>query len=307
MKSLIDDKVLIGPSSFAEIDPEPMDRLVESGCTVIDNPYKRKLTKNEVIELLSDGITGIIAGLEPLDREVLETSTLKVLSRCGSGMSNVDIDTAERLGIKVYSTPFGPVNAVAELTLACLLSLLRELPRMDQALHEKKWEKRIGSELKGKKVAIIGFGRIGRRVYELISAFGSQVITVDPVFDGKINDVKLMTLNNALKEADIISIHSSSTACLLGKNEFALMKDGVYLLNAARGEVIDEKELIIALDSGRVAGAWLDTFTEEPYSGPLCNYPQVILSPHVGSYTKECRLTMESEAVENLLKGLASI
>ena len=298
------EKILIGPSSFASLDKSPLERLKKTGCEVIDNPFKRKLTKIEIINLLSDDVTGLIAGLEPIDRKVLEASKLKVVSRCGSGMSNVDIEAAKNLGIKVFSTPFGPTNAVAELTLACLLSLLRELPLMDQSLHKKKWKKRIGRELRRKKVAIIGFGRIGQRVGRLLAAFDAQIIAVDIVFDERQNDVQHMTLRDALKEADIISIHSSGTACLLGKNEFELMKHGVYILNAARGEMIDEKELINALDTGKVAGAWLDTYSEEPYTGPLCNYPQVILTPHVGSYTKECRSSMEMEAVKNLLKGL---
>jgi len=307
MISLSGKKILIAPSSFAALDKSPLKRLKQAGCEVIDNPFKRKLTKPEIIDLLSNDITGLIAGLEPLDRDVLEASKLKVLSRCGAGMSNVDIEAAMHLGIKVFSTPFGPTNAVAELTIACILSLLRELPLMDKSLHDKRWEKRVGRELKGKKVAIIGFGRIGQRVGRLLAAFDAQVIVVDPVFDGnpnEIHEIQHMTLSDALIEADIVSIHSSGATCMIGKREFNLMKDGVYILNAARGELVDEKELIHAIDSKKVAGAWLDTFSEEPYSGPLCNYPQVTLTPHVGSYTQEGRSQMETEAVENLIKGL---
>ena len=304
MKSLKGNKILIGPSSFAAMEHAPMNRLAESGCTVIDNPYKRKLTRNELIELLSDGVTGLIAGLEPLDRDVLERSSIKVISRCGSGMSNVDVAAAEELGIKVYSTPFGPTNAVAELTIACLLSLLREMPQINNSMHMRRWDKRIGVELRGKRVAVIGYGRIGQRVGELLSAFDAEVIAVDPEYNGNCANIKKMELHEALTMVDIFTIHSSGTECLFGENEFEAMKQGAFILNAARGELVDESALADALDSGKVAGAWLDTYSEEPYNGPLCGYSQVILTPHIGSYTAECRVAMETEAVENLLKGL---
>lgn len=295
---------MIGPSSFAAIDSEPMNRLVESGCTVIDNPYNRKLSKDELFELLADDVTGLIAGLEPLDRDVLERSSIKVISRCGSGMSNVDIVAAKKLGIKVFSTPFGPTNAVAELTLACLLSLLREIPQINNSMHRKRWEKRIGLELHSKRAAVIGYGRIGQRVGELLLAFDTEVIAIDPEYDGSCNNIKKMKLHEALTVVDIVTIHSSGTELLLGKKEFEVMKQGAFILNAARGELVDESALVDALDSGKVAGAWMDTYSEEPYSGPLCDYSQVILTPHIGSYTAECRVAMETEAVENLLKGL---
>lgn len=294
---------MIGPSSFAATCCVPKDLLVESGCSVIDNPYKRKLAKNELIKLLSDDVTGIIAGLEPLDSDVLKNSGLKVISRCGSGMSNVDVIAAEKLGIKVFSTPFGPTNAVAELTLACLLSLLRGIPNVNNSMHMRKWDKTIGLELYGKKAAVIGYGRIGQRVGKLLSAFDAEIIVVDPEYDGSCAGIKKMELHEALSIADIVTIHSSGTKLLLGEKEFNAMKKGVFILNAARGELIDENALVEALDSGKVAGAWLDTYSEEPYSGKLCDYSQVILTPHIGSYTAECRVKMETEAVNNLLKG----
>lgn len=304
-KSLLTNiKVLLGPSSFADLDRTPLERLGESGCEVIPNPFKRKLTKDELLELLSNGVTGLIAGLEPLDCEVLNKSQLRIISRCGSGMSNVDIETAKKLGIKVFSTPFGPTNAVAELTMASLLSLLRELPQVDRSMHIKKWEKRIGVELRGKNVAIIGFGRIGQRVGNLLLAFGSNVLAIDPAYNDTHKEIRKMELHEALKISDVVTLHSSDNTVLLGEKEFELMKDNVYILNAARGALIDENALIKYLDIGKVSAAWLDTFSQEPYSGALCDYPQVILTPHIGSYTRECRQVMEMESVENLLRGL---
>ena len=300
------NKVLIGPSLFAALDSSPMDRLLEAGFEVVNNPFGRKLTKQEIINLLPE-VKGLIAGLETLDEEVMSKSELKVISRCGSGMSNVDLKAAEELGIKAFSTPDGPTTSVAELTVCALLSMLRLLYKMNKSMHQRKWDKQIGVQLKDKVVAIIGFGRIGRKVGQLLKAFEAEVVAVDPLLSGIIDDVSILSLDDALKEADIVILHCSDDDVLLGEHEFKAMKKGVYLLNVARGNLIDETALIHALDSGCVSGAWLDTFVEEPYKGPLCDYEQVILTPHVGSYTRECRLRMEMEAVENLIKGFSEL
>lgn len=306
MKSLEKIKVLIGPSSFAEADRSPLARLTASGCEVVPNPLKRKLTKKELSELLDNHVVGLIAGLETLDREVLEKSNLKIISRCGSGLSNVDIAAAGELGIKVLSTPEGPTRAVAELTVGCLLALLRNIPQMNGALHDRRWKKQFGGQIEGKTVAVIGFGRIGRRVAELLSHFGAKIIAVDPAGPIHKPEVQQMNLKEALQIADIVTLHCDGNSPLLGEREFTLMKKGSYLLNAARGELVDENALIGALKSGKLAGAWCDTFSPEPYQGPLCDFPQVLLTPHVGSYTRECRKAMEMEAVENLLQALGS-
>jgi len=302
MKSLIDGKILLGPSTFGELDKAPLNRLTDAGWTIIENPYKRKLTKQELIELLP-GITGLIAGLEPLDREVLGNSNLKVISRCGSGMSNVDIEAAKELGIKVYSTPYGPTSAVAELTLGALLSLLRMIPRMDKDLHEGRWNKKIGTQLEGRTIAIIGFGRIGRRLVELLVPFKTKILLVDPFLQDSEEEFPVLTLEEALPQADIVTLHSSGETEIIGANELNLFKPGAFLLNAARGELIDEDALVQSLKNEKIKGAWIDTFKREPYSGPLAKFEQVVLTPHVGSYTYECRRSMEMESVKNLIKG----
>ena len=304
MTHLAEIKILIGPSSFAEMDKTPLNRLKNTGCCIIDNPYKRKLTKLELIKLVEDDVVGLIAGLEPLNREVMEKSQLKVISRCGSGMSNVDLEAANKLGIKVYSTPDAPVNAVAELTLGAMLSLLRMIPQMNSDLHEGKWTKKVGLELTDKTVAIIGFGRIGRRLARMLVPFKVTVLAVDPNLQGVVDNIHVMPLEDVLPQAEIITIHSVGEQCLIHNDQFALMRPGTFLLNAARGGMVDESALISAIEKGTIIGAWIDTFEEEPYTGPLTNYPQVILTPHVGSYTLECRRQMETEAAENLIAGL---
>jgi len=295
-------KILIGPSTFAALDSAPMDMLLQSGFEVINNPFGRKLTKSEMIQLLP-GITGLIAGLEPLDREVLKNSALKVISRCGSGMSNVDIEAAKELGIKVFSTPYGPTSAVAELTLGALLSLLRMIPLMDRDLHEGKWNKKIGVQLEGKTVVIIGFGRIGRRLAELLVPFKTKILLVDPFLQDSKEKFPVLTIEEALPQADIVTLHSSGETEIIGANELNLFKPGAFLLNAARGDLIDEDALVQSLENGKIKGAWIDTFSQEPYSGPLTEFEQVILTPHVGSYTFECRRSMEIESVKNFLSA----
>ena len=297
-------KILIGPSSFASLDESPMEMLISKGFEVIDNPFKRKLKKSELLQLLSQDVSGLIAGLEPLDREVLVKSNLKVISRVGSGLSNVDLEAAKDIGIKVYYTPYGPTRAVAELTIGSMLSLIRMVPLMDNALHNSMWNKKIGLQLQYKTVAIIGFGRIGKCVAELLKPFNAKIIIVDPFINKEEVKYPVLSLQDAIIQADIITIHSSGNECLIGEEEFSMMKKGSYILNPARGGLLSETALIKALDEGKVAGAWLDSFEVEPYNGPLKEYEQVILTPHVGSYTHDCRKQMETEAVQNLINAL---
>lgn len=299
-------RILIGPSSFAETDSEPLDKLIANEFEVIKNPFRRKLTTEELTKLLR-GVEGLIAGLETLNREVLEHSELKVISRCGSGMSNVDVDAAKELGIKVVSTPDAPVNSVAELTVGMMIELIRYVYQMNVDLHNGRWTKKIGNELECRTVAIIGFGRIGRRVAELLRSFHSRIIAVDPNCSGMVDEVPIVSLQKALSQADIITIHASTEDMILGEKEFASMKRGIFLLNCARGSIINESQLLHALKDGHVAGAWLDCFAEEPYKGPLIHYPQVILTPHIGTYTVECRRQMEMESVDNLIMAFREL
>jgi D-3-phosphoglycerate dehydrogenase len=298
-------RILIGPSTFATVDAAPLDRLRDAGFDIVLNPFSRKLSEQELLELLP-GATGIIAGLEPLGRAVLERSSLRAISRCGAGLSNVDVVAAQRLGIVVRSTPDAPTAAVAELTIGALLVLLRHVVWVNAELHERRWNRRVGGQIEGKTVAVVGFGRIGRRVAALLTAFGAHVLAVDPSAAALEAFVRLMPLPEALRQADIVTLHASGEEPILSREQLAHLKRGAFVLNCGRGELIDEDALCDALDSGGVAGAWLDVFRDEPYHGPLTGYPQVLLTPHVGSLTTECRRRMEIEAVDNLLDALKS-
>jgi D-3-phosphoglycerate dehydrogenase len=281
--------------------------LQEAGIEVKGNPFKRRLTEAEIIAHL-EGVDGLIAGLEPLNRKVLESAhpRLKVLARVGIGMNNVDHEAARELGIAVSNTPEGPTAAVAELTLTALLTLARRLVSTNAALHRGEWKKEIGMGLSGTKVLLIGYGRIGRRVGELLHAFDAELLILDPFLDqgGLLSGERLVTLDEGLAEAEVISLHASGQDCLLDAAAFSKMRAGVLILNSARGELVSEDALVQALDSGKVGGAWFDAFWKEPYEGPLTQYDQVLLTPHVGTYTKQCRLGMESQAVKNLLRDL---
>lgn len=292
----------ITTSTFGTADPSVLDPIRAAGYEVRPNPYGRRLTRDETIGILGPDVVALLAGLEPLDRGVLAGSSLKVVSRVGSGMSNVDQEAARELGIAVRNTPDGPTEAVAELTIAGALAVLRELPAMDAALSAGKWDKRTGGEILGRTVAVVGLGRIGRRVAELFRAFGATVIGVDPFVGSSEVGFDVVTLADALPRADILSVHASGDSTLVAGQELALLPEGAVVLNAARGGVVDEGSLLAALESGRVSGAWLDVFQEEPYTGPLAAHPRTVVTPHVGSYTEESRVRMESTAIANALE-----
>lgn len=299
-------KTLIGPSSFAALDAAPLNLLREAGLEVIPNPWGRRYTKEEIISLLDD-VDTLIAGLEPLDREVLENAPkLRVISRCGAGMDNVDLEAAEQLGIAVRNTPDGPTDSVAEMTVANMLAVLRLIPQINESMRKGEWDKRIGGLLGAKTVVVVGYGRIGRRVTALVKAFGSRVIRVDPHVETTVDDVEAMGLEEALPLADVVTLHLSGGETILDRKAFRILKRGAIVLNAARGTSVDEAALIQAIDDGIVAGGWLDAFSVEPYDGQLREYPQLILTPHIASYTREGRLRMETQCAENLLEALAS-
>lgn len=300
-------KIAIGPSSFSSADNTPMELLQKSGAEIRPNPYSRRLTEDEIIEQLRE-IDGLIAGLEPLNRKVLESSPgLKAIARVGIGMDNVDIEAAGELGIKVSNTPDGPTSAVAEMCLAALLTLGRQLIAFYTDMHKGIWEKRIGSSISGIKILFIGYGRIGRKFAELLSPFQPEILVFDPYINSSTlkNGEKPVSLDEGIKEARVISLHASSTDVILGKDAFNIMKKGVILLNSARGELIEEKALIDGLSDGTVSHAWIDAFCTEPYKGPLVGLKQVLLTPHVSTYTLQCRREMEEEAVRNLMRDLS--
>lgn len=300
--------VAISTSTFGEGDDAPVRFLYGKGVHLRLNPVGRRLTEDEAIAHL-EGMDGLIAGLEPLTRRVLQSAPrLKAIARVGIGLSNLDLDAARELGIKVSNTPEVPAQAVAEMTLGAMLAVCRRLLPTNHDMHNGKWQKRLAMGLYKTRVLIIGYGRTGRKVGRLLQALGAEVYVTDPNIEASSlkDGEKLVPLEEGLKTARIITLHASGDNLILGKKEFSLMREGVIILNSARGGLIEEKALIDALDGGIVGGAWIDAFPEEPYKGPLTDYSQVLLTPHISTYTMECRREMEMAAAENLLRDLGA-
>lgn len=303
-------KILISPSSMGKVGPEPFQLLEKHGFKVINNPYGRKLTEEEVIEIGKDCI-GIVAGVEPLTARVMDAiPNLKCISRVGVGMDSVDLDYAVKKGISVVNTPKGPTQAVAELALGLTLSMLRKIPHADADMKKRIWKKQTGNLLTEKIIGVIGFGSIGKKVAELFSNLGNQVIGFDPCPDEKwLNEVvvELKSFEQTLSNADIILLHvpgNKDKIPVISKKEIEAMKQGAFLVNLARGGVVDEEALYDALVNNKLTAAAIDVFSEEPYDGPLCDLDNVILTPHLGSYAKEGKLKMEVDAVQNLIEIL---
>lgn len=300
-------KVFISTSSFGKADKKPIEIMKNYGIHFETNPHRRTLTEDEITHFLEKGkYTGLLAGLEPLNKKVFSRARyLKVISRVGAGIDNIDLDEARRLGIKIFNTPDALRDAVAELTVGLMLDALRKISIHNTELKTGVWQKRMGNLLKGKKVGILGCGRIGTRVAEILTAFGTKIIYSD------ICDKSLpyphMSVESLLKEADIITLHVSGREVLLDAHKIAMLKRSVIVINTSRGTLIDEEALYHALKDRHIAWACLDVFPQEPYNGLLKDLENVTLTPHIGSYAKEARVQMEIEAVHNLLKGLGVI
>ena len=298
--------IAVSTSSFCAIDKAPLDLLKKKGCRVVLNPYKRKLTEKEIIDFL-DNVDGLIAGLEPLNENVFKkTKKLKAISRVGIGLDNIDLNSARRLGIKVSNTPDGPTKAVAELTIGACINLARNIGIASDSLHKKNWIKYLGPGIIGSKVLIIGYGRIGKEVSRLFKAFDADIFIYDPnvsSLDLKYNE-KLVGFDEGLGLADIITLHADVNKQLISFKQFDLMKEGVIILNSSRGALINEDALVRFIKNKKVSSAWLDVFDKEPYNGELTQFNQVLLTPHMSTYSEKCRKDMEMMAVKNLLNDL---
>ena len=309
------NKLLITTSSFGAKDEAARAHLTGAGYEIVPNPFGRTLTEPEIAALLAEHQpVGLIAGLEPLTERVMMDAVthLKVISRCGTGMDNVDLDAAKRLGIAVLNTPAAPAEAVAELSLGLILALIRNVVAHDQLVRSGAWKKRMGLLLSEITVGIVGLGRVGRRVAAILRPLGTKVVAADVMPDHDwiaAHGVSLMTLPQLLAASDVVSLHlpyaSGDLHRLMNAERIATMKPGSFLINTSRGALIDEQAVSDALQSGHLAGAAIDTFEQEPYTGILLKAPNMILSPHAGSYARATRNRMELEAAQNLVTGLA--
>jgi len=302
--------ILVTLSTFGEHSGEPIQMLEQSCLSFRLNALGRRMKPDEVVEA-GHRCRGLIVGVENYsDKTLSRMPDLKCISRCGTGIDNIDLKAAEHRGIAILNTPDEPPIAVAELTIAMMLSLMRRLPEVDALMHSKQWLRIPGNLLYGKTIGIIGLGRIGKRVAELVAAFESKVIGFDPYPDEawlRRNAVEHVHLRELLGRSDIVSIHAShlgTRSLFLGDSEILQMKQGAWLINMARGDMCDDEALHRAVASNRLSGAGLDVYPNEPYSGPLCENKRVILSPHQATLAVETRVAMETHAVKNLLDYL---
>jgi D-3-phosphoglycerate dehydrogenase len=299
-------QILISTSSFNLDNFSELSVIRSSGIEVKLNPFKTRLTEDQVIELLGAESVGLIAGLESLNSRVLRSATaLKVIARVGTGLDSVDLGEAAKLGIKVLNTPDAPTSAVAELTLGHILGLLRNIAKADRQIRDNKWQGQMGSLLETKTVGVVGFGRIGQRVAKLVASFGAKVIVSDPYTDT--TEYENCALDELCQRVDVLTLHLpyvEKTHNLIGSRQFQLMKKGSFVINVSRGGLIDEIALLQALESEHIAGAALDCFEQEPYFGPLSKLECVQMTAHMGTYARETRDQMEREASLLLVKAL---
>ena len=303
-------RVLVSPSSFGQCGNEPIDLLKKNNYKIVPNPYGRKLTEEEVIQLGKD-CAGIVAGVEPLTRRVMDALPhLKCISRVGIGMDSINLDYAREKGIIIKNTPDGPSRAVVELTIGLTYNLLRKITIADANIRKGIWKKEIGNLLMDKIIGIVGLGRIGKGVARMFVSLRNKVLACDPVKDEewlKTNPVNMVDMQTLFKKADIITLHVPKTKDgkpLVGEKELNWMKPTAFLVNVSRGGIVDEKHLYDCLKNNKIAGAAVDVFENEPYSGPLAELENTILTPHLGSYAIEGKLKMEIDAVNNLISAL---
>ena len=305
------DKALITTVPFGDKNRLPLELLETAGIEYLINPLGRKLTEQELADIIP-GFEVLISGTEPITNHVMQrVKNLKMISRVGIGLDSVDLLAAERRGIKVSYTPDAPAPAVAELTVGLMLSLLRSTHLSNLRMHNGQWHRHFGRCLSEVTIGIIGVGRIGKRVVRLLSGFNCKRIMVnDLLTNQKIDErveVKWRDKETIYREADLITLHvplTANTKNMIRREELEMMKPDAIVINTARGGIINERDLYDVMQAGHLAGAAVDVFEEEPYSGPLSEIDRCLLTAHMGSMSVDCRTRMEVEATEEAIRFL---
>lgn len=292
------------------------DELMSRGIEpVVPTITGQQLSAEEMLKVLP-GMSGAILGDDFVTKDVIKTAKdqgLKVIIKWGIGVDSIDLKSAKEIGVPVYNTPAMFGDEVADLALAHLLNIMRQAHIMNDAMGEGNWVRLEGRTLRGKTAGIIGLGSIGRSIADRIQAFGMNVIGYDTnLIDSellKTSGTKQVDLNTVLRESDAILLASSLTnenRHLLDKDNFAKMKDGVYIVNVSRGPLIDEKALVEALSSGKVAAAGLDVFEEEPMvaDNPLHAFKSCFFTCHNGSNTREAVEKVNNKTIQIAIENL---
>lgn len=305
-------RLLVTPTSYGKNDVRLKTELEAQVREVIYNPTGKPLTSQEVAELLA-GIDGYIAGLDGIDAHALKNADrLRVIARYGVGVDNVDLEAAREKGIVVTNTPGANSISVAELALGLILALARQIPEAVEAVHQGKWPRFAGLSLEGKSIGILGLGAIGRQLARRLAGFDCRIVAHDPFVDAAVASdlhAELTTRDDVLRQADFLSLHLPllpETRGLVNDTFLGKMKPGSYLINTARGELIDEAALLKALQTGHLKGAGLDAFAIEPPNpkNPLLTLPQVVATPHLGAQTDGATSNMGWLAMRDCLAVL---
>ncbi len=290
-----------------------MEILRAEGWTI---DLKKALPPAELAKVVPPYHAMLIRSGSQITAEVLDSAvSLRVIGRPGVGVDNVDLAAATRRGVIVMNSPGGNLVSTAELTMALLLAVARNVPQADASMKMEKWDRKsfAGAELHGKRIGIVGLGRIGREVAARCRAFGMEVWAHDPFVSPAVAEslhVRLGSFEEVLRSCDFLTLHttlSKQTRHLLGEEALARVKPGIHIVNAARGELIDEAALLAALESGRVAGAALDVHGQEPPADwRLARHPRVVATPHIGAATAEAQERVGTDIaiqVRDFLKG----
>ena len=294
------------------------ESLAEEGLSILRSgaevEARSQLSRDELLEAIEDCHGLVVRSGTRVDRELINAApVLRVIGRAGAGVDNIDLDAASERGIIVLNAAGGNTVSAAELTIALLLSLSRHLAAANASLRSGEWNRSafVGAELRGKTAGIIGLGLVGAAVARRLQAMEMRTVAYDPFLSeerARSVGTELVALRDLLQQSDVVTLHSSAAPDappLLGHDEFAAVKSGALLVNTARGRLVDEQALADALDSGRLAGAALDVFAEEPANGnPLVQHPRVLATPHLGASTQEAQERVAIDIATETLKVL---
>ena len=306
-------KVLITTVPFGVHDKLPLDLLDKNNISYLINPLNKKLTEDELVDMVSD-YDVIIAGTELITKKVMDSAkNLKMISRVGIGLDSVDLLEAEKHSIIVSYTPDAPAPAVAELTIGLMLSLLRSVQISNVEMHNGKWKRFFGKRLSESTIGIIGAGRIGSGVLRHLQGFNSPKILLNDINqNSSLNEkynIQWVDKETIYKKADIITIHTpltKKTKNMITKSQLFSMKEDAIVINTARGGIINERDLYDVMQAGHLSGAAIDVFDFEPYDGKLREIERCILTAHMGSMSIDCRTRMEIEATKEAVRFLTN-
>jgi len=296
------------------------DSFAEKGIEMLssnfDVTYLPKITSQELLNKIHDYDVVIVRGRTKITKDVIEKGeNLKIIGRAGIGLDNIDLKSAESKGIKVFNTPESSTNAVAELTIGLMIDLARGITKGDVGIKQGNWlkDELMGFELKGKTLGIIGMGRIGTQVARLAKAFGMRILVYDIVKLDKdvLNEVgaKVVPLDELLSSSDFVSLHvtlTDETYHMIDEERLSKVKKGAYLINTARGPVLDERALLNALEDGSIKRAALDVFeVEPPGSSELVKLHNIVATPHIGAQTREAQELAATLLAEKIIEFLS--